>query len=142
MIISLLFGLYIVYDLFITRKQDTIILTYYGFAVFAALSNICFSYCRTFDNASNDQIYLQNIGEKFLFSSIGFLIGSVLNYTNVNSTKFFKEPLATVFLYMSEFVGSIFFVSSFFFAVFAVHSLLDHLYEKLHLNKDNYYLEK
>lgn len=135
-------GGYIVMDLFITRKQDTSFLTYYGFAVFAAFANICFSYSRTFDN-SNTQSYIRGLGERCLFCATGFLIGSLLKYININSTNLFnKLPLSSILWKASEFIGGLFFVMSFSFAAITIHSLLDHLFEKIMLNKDNYYHEK
>ena len=138
-IIYVAVGGYIVMDLFITRKQETISLTYYGFAVFAVFANICFSYAKTFDDR-NEQTYLRGIGEKFLFSATGFLIGSLLNYVVLNSTKFFtKLPASSVLSNVCEFIGGLFLTASFFFAAMTVHSLLNHLFEKIMLNKDNYY---
>lgn len=141
-VIYLAVGGYIVTDLFITRKQETISLTYYGFAIFAVVANICFSYARTLDDR-NEQTYLRGIGERFLFSAIGFLIGSLLNYVVLNSTKYFsKLPGPSVLSNICEFIGALFLTVSFFFAATTVHSLLDHLFEKIMLNKDNYYDEK
>lgn len=135
-------GLHIVMDIFVTKRQDTIFLIYYGFAIFAAFANICFSYTRTFDD-TNTQLYLRGLGERFLFSALGFLIGSLLNYININWTKLFnKLPLSSILLKVSEFISGLFFVSSFCFAAITIHSLLDHLFEKTMLNKDNYYDEK
>ncbi len=140
-VIYVAIGGYIVVDLFVTRKQDSISLTYYGFAIFAVLANICFSYTRTFDEP-NEHIYLRGLGERFLFSTLGFLIGSILNYVNINSTKFFNNlPIPMALSNTCEFVGELFFTTSFFYAAIAVHSLLDHLFEKTTLNKDNYYIE-
>lgn len=135
-------GGYIVFDLFVSKKQDTSFLTYYGFAVFAVFANICFSYTRTIEN-EDTQSYLRGLGERFLFSATGFLIGSLLNYVNLNWIKFFnKLPFSSILLNVSEFIGGLFFVASFFFAAITIHSLLNHLFEKIMLNKDNYYDEK
>jgi len=137
-VIYLAIGGYIVMDLFITKKQETISLTYYGFAIFAVFASICFSYAKTFDDR-NEQIYLRGIGERFLFSAIGFLIGSLLNYVVINSTKFFNNlNVHSDLSNVCEFIGGLFFIASFFFAAITIHSFLDHLFEKIMLNKNNY----
>ena len=137
-VIYLTIGGYVVVDLFITRRQETVSLTYYGFAVFAVFANICFSYARTFDER-NEQVYLRGIGERFLFSASGFLIGSLLNYVVINTSRYFdKLPGPSILSKVCESLGGIFLTFSFFFAATTIHSLLNHLFEKIMLNKDNY----
>jgi len=138
-VIYIAMGGYILLDLFVTRRQDSISLTYYGFAIFAVLANICFSYARAFDN-TNEQSYLRGLGERFLFSALGFLIGSILNYININYRTLFENfPLPTVLIGFCEIVSGLFFTASFVYGAIAVHSLLDHLFERTTLDKDNYY---
>lgn len=129
----------VVNDLFVVRAQETINLTYYGFAIFAALASISFTYSRTFDNGDSTQIFLRQVGERFFFSAIGFLIGSVLNYLTVHV---FSTPLTgnyiSVMKPIVQFVGGFFFLAAFFYSAITTHSLLDHLFEKVTLNKHNF----
>ncbi len=134
LIMLLIFGVYLFGDIFIFHREKSIPLTYYGFAIFAALSNICFSYSRNCD--SKEQIFLTGIGERFLFSSIVFLIGSILNYININSK---SSSNYSSFIYSISFysAGS-FFMGAFFHGGGTIYVLLDHLFEKITLNKENY----
>ncbi len=139
LIVAVLFGGYIITDLFITKKQESLAFTYYAFAIFAVLSNISFSYSRTFDESKSVQFYLRGLGERFLFCAFGFLIGSLLNFINVHSKELFnRHPLPIFVLTIVDIIAGLLFMASFFFAVQATHSLLEHLFEKIMLNKDNY----
>jgi len=138
LIIAVVVGGYLVEDIFITRKEESLPLTYYGFAVFAALANICFSYSRILDDRES-QFLLKSIGERFLFSAIGFLIGSLLNYICTNSVKL-KIGVFTSKIF--SILAGIFLLASFFYVSVAVHSLLNYLFDRTTLRKDNYFEEK
>jgi hypothetical protein len=145
-ILFLAFGIPLVENLFTTGNQAANSWTYYGFAIFAALANVIFSYARTFNNnEQNETIYLRGIGMRFLYASVYFLIGSVINYVIININKFYPTyrgtGIAHYIIYTTQIIAAILIVSAFAFAAWAVNYLMNHLFEKLFLNKDNY-LEK
>ena len=90
LILLIVLGGNIFFDLFVFKKEESISMTYYGFAIFAVLASICFSYSRNFEKME-DQLYVRGIGERFLLSALVFLIGSILNYLYINRTLFFNN---------------------------------------------------
>lgn len=128
LIFYILFGTFLVHDLFFNKRCETLNLTYYGFAVFAALANICFSYSKTYGNDDRNQVHIKELGERFLYSSIGFLIGSIFNYLTVNSVTLFKVfKFQSAIAVSTQICGYIFFSSAFSFGCYAMHLLLKHL---------------
>lgn len=146
-ILFMVFGTTIVQDLFVTKRTETNSMTYYGFAVFAALANVIFSYARTFNADNQSEIsYLRGLGMRFLYSATGFLIGSVINYVIINIGKFYPSYHGTGFIFImvniAEGVSSALIVTAFAYAAYATYELMDHLFEKLHLNKNSYLAKK
>lgn len=50
-------GGYIVIDLFVIKKQESMPLTYYGFAIFAVLTTLCFSYSKSLENKKDKKYH-------------------------------------------------------------------------------------
>ena len=71
-------GLYFTFKLLANPLVDTVNITNYAFAIVAALSSLAFSYEKTFKGEQKDK--LRYCGERFLHSSILFIIASVIKY--------------------------------------------------------------
>ena len=80
-ILLLLVGIHVVLDDFRNPAKDTTAFTNSGFAIFAALASICFSWCRSFEKEDKDGALIQACGAVSLHASILFLVASALKYT-------------------------------------------------------------
>ena len=78
--VAALAGIYFTFDLLFKQKEASINITNYGFAIMAALSSICFSYSKCVDEDQEKCTMLRYCGERFLHSSIQFVLASVIKY--------------------------------------------------------------
>jgi hypothetical protein len=80
----LILGLAFITHTFGNPEFDTTPVSYVGFAVLAATSNICFSWARTTNTNSKLFQKIRYAGELGFFSTIIFLLAALLKYFAVN----------------------------------------------------------
>jgi hypothetical protein len=73
-------GIYFAFKILINPLVDTVSITNYAFAIVIALSSVSFSYEKTYKGETVGKEKLRYCGERFLHSSILFLIASVIKY--------------------------------------------------------------
>lgn len=127
--------------MFLFKPSNPISLIYYGFAVFAAFSNICFSYARILEH-KGEQDFLRSTGERFFLTACGFLIGSLLQYVAFNNSLFVHHQAFQLFVNkVCQTSGSLFLLGTLIPAGVTMHALLEHLFEKTSLNQANYHVD-
>jgi hypothetical protein len=86
-------GVYFTFKLFINTTIETINITNFAFAIFAALSTLSFSYERSISEDPEKKEEIRYCAERFLHSAIFFLTASIIKY-------FLCQP--DVYLFMSS----------------------------------------
>ena len=78
--VTALAGLYFSFRLLANPESNTINITNYTFAVVAAFSAISFSFARTIENDKETRSMVQYCAERFLHSSILFIVASIVKF--------------------------------------------------------------
>lgn len=113
-------------------KVDTTALTNIGFAIFAAVSSVCFSWLKSLDTEKEKLLIvnLRNCGEASFYAGILFVLASALKYTVIFYTreKWILYKVVTVFLS----VGSILiFMRLAYLVPKLIYALLSILYDRV-----------
>jgi hypothetical protein len=127
-----LIGLYFTYQVFANTVSDTMPITNYTFAIVIALSSVSFGYARC---AGDEDVKgrAQYCGERFLHSSLLFLVASVVKYFLIQDqvqAGYSNFKIIEIIVALISLLPGVLFLGSLVNAIAALRDLNALLYER------------